>query len=68
MDQRRVAPRPGTLLSPRTVAADTLMEACCADGHRMATQHRDCSLPYASESKECRYVYQHHHSSRIVFP
>uniref|UniRef100_A0A8C7BUK4 Fibulin-1 n=1 Tax=Neovison vison TaxID=452646 RepID=A0A8C7BUK4_NEOVI len=37
-------------------AADTLMEACCADGHRMATQHRDCSLPYTSESKECRYV------------
>ncbi|KAB0396628.1 hypothetical protein E2I00_020158, partial [Balaenoptera physalus] len=32
------------------------MEACCADGHRMATQHRDCSLPYASESKECRMV------------
>uniref|UniRef100_A0A8C9J638 Fibulin-1 n=1 Tax=Panthera tigris altaica TaxID=74533 RepID=A0A8C9J638_PANTA len=46
----------GALLSSRTVAADTLMEACCADGHQMATQHRDCSLPYASESKECRYV------------
>uniref|UniRef100_A0A4W2C148 Fibulin-1 n=1 Tax=Bos indicus x Bos taurus TaxID=30522 RepID=A0A4W2C148_BOBOX len=32
------------------------MEACCADGHRMATEHRACSLPYASESKECRMV------------
>ncbi|XP_067554474.1 fibulin-1 isoform X3 [Pseudorca crassidens] len=36
--------------------ADVPMEACCADGHRMATQHRDCSLPYVSESKECRMV------------
>uniref|UniRef100_A0A671EWV9 Fibulin-1 n=1 Tax=Rhinolophus ferrumequinum TaxID=59479 RepID=A0A671EWV9_RHIFE len=36
--------------------ADVPMEACCADGHRMATQHRDCSLPYTSESKECRMV------------
>ncbi|XP_016065554.1 PREDICTED: fibulin-1 isoform X1 [Miniopterus natalensis] len=32
------------------------IEACCADGHLMATQHRACSLPYASESKECRMV------------
>lgn len=32
------------------------MEACCADGHQMATQHRDCSLPYASESQQCRCV------------
>lgn len=54
----RVTPRPGTLLSPHTVAADTVMEACCADGHQMATQHRDCSLPYTSESKECRYMCQ----------
>lgn len=43
---------------PRTAGADDPMEACCADGHRMATEHRDCSLPYASESKECRYVCQ----------
>uniref|UniRef100_G1PPV2 Fibulin-1 n=1 Tax=Myotis lucifugus TaxID=59463 RepID=G1PPV2_MYOLU len=35
--------------------ADLSMEACCADGHRVATQHRDCSLPYAS-SMECRMV------------
>uniref|UniRef100_I3MYC1 Fibulin-1 n=1 Tax=Ictidomys tridecemlineatus TaxID=43179 RepID=I3MYC1_ICTTR len=44
-----------SLLAAR-VGADVPMEACCADGHRMATQHRDCSLPYASESKECRMV------------
>lgn len=43
---------------PCTAGADVPLEACCADGHRMATQHRDCSLPYASESKECRYVGQ----------
>lgn len=24
----------------------------------MANQHRDCSLPYTSESKECRYMGQ----------
>ncbi|XP_023601557.1 LOW QUALITY PROTEIN: fibulin-1 [Myotis lucifugus] len=40
-------------LNPR---ADLSMEACCADGHRVATQHRDCSLPYASRSMECRMV------------
>ncbi|XP_060044746.1 fibulin-1 isoform X3 [Erinaceus europaeus] len=38
------------------VGADIPMESCCADGHRMATQQRDCSEPYASESKECRMV------------
>uniref|UniRef100_F7HD63 Fibulin-1 n=1 Tax=Callithrix jacchus TaxID=9483 RepID=F7HD63_CALJA len=38
------------------VDADVLMEACCADGNRMATHQKDCSLPYASESKECRMV------------
>ncbi|ELK07917.1 Fibulin-1 [Pteropus alecto] len=32
------------------------MEACCADGHRMATQYKDCSLPYISDSKECRMM------------
>ncbi|XP_007953835.1 fibulin-1 [Orycteropus afer afer] len=32
------------------------METCCADGHQMATQQKDCSLPYTSESKECRMV------------
>uniref|UniRef100_A0A5F8GYV9 Fibulin-1 n=1 Tax=Monodelphis domestica TaxID=13616 RepID=A0A5F8GYV9_MONDO len=36
--------------------ADVLLEDCCADGHRLATQKRDCSVPYASESKECRMV------------
>nr|XP_012304885.1 fibulin-1 isoform X2 [Aotus nancymaae] len=41
---------------PCTVDADVLMEACCADGNRMATHQKDCSLPYASESKECRMV------------
>ncbi|XP_058424132.1 fibulin-1 isoform X2 [Diceros bicornis minor] len=44
-----------SLLAARA-GADIAMEACCADGHRMATQHRDCSLPYASESKECKMV------------
>lgn len=55
----QVASQPLTstlLCSSRTAAADALMEACCTDGHHMATQHRDCSLPYASESKECRCV------------
>ncbi|XP_011373281.1 fibulin-1 isoform X2 [Pteropus vampyrus] len=32
------------------------MEACCGDGHRMATQYKDCSLPYISDSKECRMM------------
>uniref|UniRef100_A0A2I3TK77 Fibulin-1 n=1 Tax=Pan troglodytes TaxID=9598 RepID=A0A2I3TK77_PANTR len=41
---------------PCTVDADALLEACCADGHRMATHQKDCSLPYATESKECRMV------------
>uniref|UniRef100_A0A7N4P1Z1 Fibulin-1 n=1 Tax=Sarcophilus harrisii TaxID=9305 RepID=A0A7N4P1Z1_SARHA len=44
-----------TLLAAR-VTADVLLEDCCTDGHRLATQKRDCSLPYASESKECRMV------------
>ncbi|XP_068958353.1 fibulin-1 isoform X1 [Petaurus breviceps papuanus] len=44
-----------TLLAARATA-DVLMEDCCADGHRLATQKRDCSVPYASESKECRMV------------
>lgn len=26
----------------------------------MANQHRDCSLSYTSESKECRYVGRYH--------
>lgn len=43
---------------PCTGGADVLMEACCGDGHRMATQYKDCSLPYISDSKECRYVCQ----------
>lgn len=43
---------------PCTAGTDVSMETCCADGHRVATQHRDCSLPYTSESKECRYVVQ----------
>ncbi|XP_074128264.1 fibulin-1 isoform X2 [Sminthopsis crassicaudata] len=38
------------------VTADVLLEDCCTDGHRLATQKRDCSIPYASESKECRMV------------
>ncbi|XP_063099918.1 fibulin-1 isoform X1 [Cavia porcellus] len=46
----------GLSLLVARVDADVLMEACCADGHRMATQHKDCSLPYAPESKECRMV------------
>lgn len=45
---------PGSLLC--TAGAEVPMEACCTDGHQMATQHKDCSLPYTSESKECRYV------------
>ncbi|KAM9674022.1 fibulin-1 isoform 2-T2 [Trichechus inunguis] len=35
---------------------DVPMETCCADGHRMATQQKACSLPYTSKSKECRMV------------
>ncbi|XP_045408750.1 fibulin-1 isoform X1 [Lemur catta] len=46
----------GFALLAARVGTDVPMEACCADGHRMATQQRDCSLPYASESKECRMV------------
>ncbi|XP_062058684.1 fibulin-1 isoform X2 [Lepus europaeus] len=46
----------GLLLLAARGAADVSMETCCADGHRMATQHRDCSLPYVSESTECRMV------------
>uniref|UniRef100_A0A8D1KPU8 Fibulin-1 n=1 Tax=Sus scrofa TaxID=9823 RepID=A0A8D1KPU8_PIG len=45
---------PGSLLC--TAGAEVPMEACCTDGHQMATQHKDCSLPYTSESKECRMV------------
>uniref|UniRef100_A0A8D2EGM9 Fibulin-1 n=1 Tax=Theropithecus gelada TaxID=9565 RepID=A0A8D2EGM9_THEGE len=41
---------------PCTVDADVLLEGCCADGQRMATNQKDCSLPYATESKECRMV------------
>ncbi|XP_070267393.1 fibulin-1 isoform X2 [Myotis yumanensis] len=59
----RPAPRPlllpllaGLSLLAAPARADVPMEACCADGHRVATQHRDCSLPYASASKECRMV------------
>ncbi|XP_059537352.1 fibulin-1 isoform X1 [Myotis daubentonii] len=59
----RPAPRPlllpllaGLSLLAAPARADVSMEACCADGHRTATQHRACSLPYASESKECRMV------------
>ncbi|XP_053517700.1 fibulin-1 isoform X2 [Artibeus jamaicensis] len=46
----------GLSLLAAPVGADVPMEACCADGHQMATQHRDCSLPYASESKQCRMI------------
>ncbi|XP_019817521.2 fibulin-1 isoform X2 [Bos indicus] len=46
----------GLSLLAAPAGADVSMEACCADGHRMATEHRACSLPYASESKECRMV------------
>nr|XP_035129253.2 fibulin-1 isoform X2 [Callithrix jacchus] len=46
----------GLALLAAGVDADVLMEACCADGNRMATHQKDCSLPYASESKECRMV------------
>ncbi|XP_001378488.1 fibulin-1 isoform X2 [Monodelphis domestica] len=54
-------PRPLTLLALVMLlaargTADVLLEDCCADGHRLATQKRDCSVPYASESKECRMV------------
>ncbi|XP_042523280.1 fibulin-1 [Dipodomys spectabilis] len=42
-----------SLLAAR-VGADAPLETCCADGQRMATQHRDCSLTYSSDSKECR--------------
>lgn len=45
---------------PYTANADISMEACCTDGNQMANQHRDCSLPYTSESKECRYVCSYH--------
>lgn len=44
-----------SLLAAR-VTADVSMEACCTEGNQMANQHRDCSLPYTSESKECRMV------------
>ncbi|ERE86479.1 fibulin-1 isoform 2 [Cricetulus griseus] len=44
-----------SLLAAR-VNADISMEACCTEGNQMANQHRDCSLPYTSESKECRMV------------
>ncbi|XP_004700279.2 fibulin-1 isoform X2 [Echinops telfairi] len=44
-----------SLLAARA-GADLSMENCCTDGHRMATQQKDCSLPYTSESKECRMV------------
>lgn len=56
--ERGVARHPSPRSSPCTGGADVLMEVCCADGHRMATQHKDCSLPYTSNSKECRYVCQ----------
>ncbi|XP_054399777.1 fibulin-1 isoform X3 [Pongo abelii] len=46
----------GLALLAAGVDADVLLEACCADGHRMATHQKDCSLPYATESKECRMV------------
>ncbi|XP_032117349.1 fibulin-1 isoform X1 [Sapajus apella] len=46
----------GLALLAAGVDADVLLEACCADGNRMATHQKDCSLPYASESKECRMV------------
>ncbi|XP_044535213.1 fibulin-1 [Gracilinanus agilis] len=54
-------PRPLALLAlvlllAARASADVLLEDCCADGHRLATQKRDCSVPYASESKECRMV------------
>ncbi|KAM5334115.1 fibulin-1 isoform 1-T1 [Glossophaga mutica] len=46
----------GLTLLAAPVGADVPLEACCADGHQMATQHRDCTLPYASASKRCRMV------------
>uniref|UniRef100_A0A7N9CRM6 Fibulin-1 n=1 Tax=Macaca fascicularis TaxID=9541 RepID=A0A7N9CRM6_MACFA len=46
----------GLALLAAGVDADVLLEACCADGQRMATNQKDCSLPYATESKECRMV------------
>uniref|UniRef100_A0A2I3LKZ6 Fibulin-1 n=1 Tax=Papio anubis TaxID=9555 RepID=A0A2I3LKZ6_PAPAN len=46
----------GLALLAAGVDADVLLEACCADGQRMATNQKDCSLPYATESKECRAV------------
>ncbi|KAM5289060.1 fibulin-1 isoform 2-T2 [Ctenodactylus gundi] len=36
--------------------ADVAVETCCTEGHQMATRQRDCSLPYTSESKECRML------------
>lgn len=57
---------PATRSLPCSAGADVPMEACCADGHRMATQHRSCSLPYASESKECRYACQGPSGAREV--
>lgn len=48
---------------PYTVHTEQVsMEDCCTDGNQMANQHRDCSLQYTSESKECRYV---RHMSRV---
>ncbi|XP_025255407.1 fibulin-1 [Theropithecus gelada] len=46
----------GLALLAAGVDADVLLEGCCADGQRMATNQKDCSLPYATESKECRMV------------
>uniref|UniRef100_A0A8D1KQG9 Fibulin-1 n=1 Tax=Sus scrofa TaxID=9823 RepID=A0A8D1KQG9_PIG len=46
----------GLSLLAAQAGAEVPMEACCTDGHQMATQHKDCSLPYTSESKECRMV------------
>ncbi|XP_049740611.1 fibulin-1 isoform X2 [Elephas maximus indicus] len=53
-----------SLLAAR-VDADVPVETCCADGHSMATQRRDCSLPYTSESKECRMVQEQCCHSRL---
>ncbi|XP_054998082.1 fibulin-1 isoform X2 [Sorex araneus] len=38
------------------VGADVALEACCAEGHRMATQQQDCTKPPPEASRECRMV------------